>query len=179
MNRMSAPAGPWPTRTERAGRAEDVAAVRRINLAAFESAAEADLVDALRQDPRAWLPRFSCLALAGREPVGFALLSRCHVGVTPALALAPCAVPPRHQGRGAGSAAVLRALEEARAADERTVVVLGHSAYYPRFGFTPCADFGITPPPGQRWPRESFLALSLDGGELPAGAVRYAPAFGL
>lgn len=176
MSSMSAPAGPWPTRTERA---EDVAAVRRINLAAFESAAEADLVDALRQDPQAWLPRFSCLALAGKEPVGFALLSRCHVGGTPALALAPCAVTPPHQGSGAGSAAVLRALEEARAADEHAVVVLGHPAYYPRFGFTPCADFGITPPPGQQWPREAFLALSLDGGELPSGAVRYAPAFGL
>ena len=197
MSRMSqSPAAPWPTRTERPG---DVAAVRRINLGAFETAAEADLVDALREDPGAWLPGFSFVALSGEPvesgsgfgeagsgesgseavPVGFALLSRCHVGDAPALALAPCAVLPGHQGSGAGSTAIRSALEAARAAGERTVVVLGHPAYYPRFGFTPCSDFGISPPPGQEWPREAFLALSLDGGELPGGAVRYAPAFGI
>ncbi len=174
---MSEPSdGRWPTRTEGP---DDVAAVRRINLGAFETAAEADLVDALRQDEAAWLPRFSCLATAGDDAVGFALLSRCHVGDTPALALGPCAVLPGHQSRGAGSAAIRSVLESAREAGERTVVVLGHPPYYPRFGFTPCSGLGITPPPGQEWPDDAFLALSLDGGELPRGTIRYAPAFGI
>ena len=180
MSRTSEhPTASWPTRPEDPEAPGDAAAVRRINLAAFETAAEADLVDALRQDADAWLPGLCVLALAGDEPVGFALLSRCHIGRTPALALAPCAVLPEHHGRGAGSAAVRSALEAARTAGERTVVVLGHPSYYPRFGFTPCSDFGIAPPPGQSWPYEAFLALSLDGGEVPAGTVRYAPAFGL
>ncbi|MFC4493076.1 GNAT family N-acetyltransferase [Streptomyces ovatisporus] len=178
---MSTPSGTspgpaWPARTERR---EDISAVRRVNLAAFETAAEADLVDALRGDPDAWLPHLSHVALAGDEAVGFALLTRCHIGDAPALALGPCAVLPEYQGRGAGSAAVRSALEAARAAGERAVVVLGHPPYYPRFGFTPCSGFGIAPPPGQEWPDDAFLALSLDGGALPRGSVCYAPAFGI
>ncbi|WP_045863493.1 GNAT family N-acetyltransferase [Streptomyces sp. WMMB 714] len=166
----------WTTRAERPG---DAAAVRRVNLAAFGTPDEADLVDALREDPDAWLPHLSHLALAGEDAVGTALLTRCRIGGSPALALAPCAVLPEHQGRGAGSAAVRSVLDAARAAGERAVVVLGHPAYYPRFGFTPCSGFGIVPPPGQEWPDDAFLALSLDGGELPRGTVHYAPAFGL
>ncbi|HEV7626974.1 MAG TPA: N-acetyltransferase [Streptomyces sp.] len=173
---MSGATASWPTRVERP---DDAAAVRHINLGAFETAAEADLVDDLRRDPGAWLPEFSCLALSGGEAVGFALLSRCHVGDTPALALGPCAVLPAHQGGGAGSAAIRSVLESAREAGESAVVVLGHPGYYPRFGFTPCSDFGISPPPGQEWPDEAFLALSLDGGELPGGTIRYASAFGI
>ncbi|WP_461019544.1 GNAT family N-acetyltransferase [Streptomyces daliensis] len=195
------PAPVWQVRPERQGERE---AVRRVNLAAFETAEEADLVDALREDPEAWLPGLSYVAVSapgalagplgepvpepgeggdgnenGGEVAGFALLTRCHVGDVPALALAPCAVLPAHQGRGAGSAAIRGALDAAREAGERTVIVLGHPAYYPRFGFTPCARFGITPPSGQEWPDEAFLALSLDGGDPPRGPVRYAAPFGI
>lgn len=169
-------------RPVRAERPEDAPAVRRINLAAFGAADEADLVDALREDEKAWLPEFSRIAEDGSgTPVGHALLTRCHVGGIPALALAPCAVLPAHQNTGIGSATVRSALETARAAGEDAVVVLGHAAYYPRFGFTPCSRAGIIPPPGQDWPDEAFLVLSLRGDHdgLPRGTVRYARAFGI
>ena len=170
----------WPTRAERPGDT-DAAAVRRVELAAFDTTEEADLVEALRADPEAWLPHLSWLAVSPDDgaAVGHALLTRCHIGDTPALALAPCAVLPAHQGQGAGTAVIRAALDAARDAGEHTAVVLGHPPYYPRFGFTPCAGHGITPPPGQEWPAEAFLALSLDGTPLPRGAVRYPKPFGL
>ncbi|MET7796546.1 GNAT family N-acetyltransferase [Streptomyces decoyicus] len=166
----------WHPRPETA---EDVPAVRRINLAAFETAGEADLVDALRRDPAAWLPGLSYVAEApDGTPAAHALLTRCHVGTVPALALAPCAVLPGYQKCGAGSAVIRALLEAARAAGERTAIVLGHPPYYPRFGFAPAADrFGILPP--QPWPDEAFMALSLDGSQPPRGPVRYAAAFGI
>jgi len=34
----------------------------------------------------------------------------------------------------------------ADARDEPLIVLLGHAEYYPRFGFVPAADLGITPP---------------------------------
>ncbi|KOG89601.1 acetyltransferase, partial [Streptomyces varsoviensis] len=69
-------------------------------------------------------------------------------------------------------------LEAARASGERTAIVLGHPAYYPRFGFEPASRFGILAP--QEWPDEAFMALSLDrSAELPSGMVRYAAAFGI
>ncbi|MGW2024297.1 GNAT family N-acetyltransferase [Streptomyces decoyicus] len=166
----------WHTRPETA---EDIPAVRRINLAAFETAGEADLVDALRRDPAAWLPGLSYVAEApDGTPAAHALLTRCHVGTVPAVALAPCAVLPGYQKSGAGSAVIRALLEAARAAGERTAIVLGHPPYYPRFGFAPAADrFGILPP--QPWPDEAFMALSLDGSLPPRGTVRYAAAFGI
>jgi putative acetyltransferase len=37
-------------------------------------------------------------------------------------------------------------LAAADALDEPVVVLLGHTDYYPRFGFQPATDFGIDPP---------------------------------
>ncbi|MGW8974012.1 GNAT family N-acetyltransferase [Streptomyces platensis] len=166
----------WQPRPETAA---DTAAVRRIHLAAFGTAGEADLVDALRRDPSAWLPGLSYVADApDGTPAAHALLTRCHVDEVPAVALAPCAVLPGYQKRGAGDAVIRALLEAARAAGERTAIVLGHPPYYPRFGFAPAAHrFGILPP--QPWPDEAFMALSLDGSAPPRGTVRYARAFGI
>ncbi|MFG3119356.1 GNAT family N-acetyltransferase [Streptomyces sp. NPDC048197] len=168
-----------PARHVRPETAEDIPGVRRINLAAFETAEEADLVDALRRDRSAWLPGLSYVADAPDGTlVAHALLTRCHVDDVPAVALAPCAVLPAHQKSGAGSAVIRALLDAARAAGERTAIVLGHPPYYPRFGFTPAASrFGILPP--QPWPDEAFLALSLDGSVPPRGTVRYAAPFGI
>ncbi|MGW8553925.1 GNAT family N-acetyltransferase [Streptomyces tubercidicus] len=166
----------WRPRPETAA---DTAAVRRLHLAAFETSGEADLVDALRRDPSAWLPGLSYVADApDGTPAAHALLTRCHIDEVPAVALAPCAVPPAYQKRGAGGAVIRALLEAAREAGERTAIVLGHPPYYPRFGFAPATSrFGILPP--QSWPDEAFMALSLDGSIPPPGTVRYARAFGI
>lgn len=164
----------WSTRVETAA---DVTAVREIDLAAFGTAAEADLVDALRADT-AWIPGLSLLS-TGEDgiPVGHALLTRGHIGDVPALCLAPCAVLPRFQRTGAGSAAVTAGLDAARGMGEHAVVVLGHPEYYPRFGFGRASAHGITL--SIEVPDEALMALSLDGGPLPAGRVRYAAPFGI
>ena len=166
----------WSTRAETA---DDRDAVRAVNLAAFPSADEARLVDALRADPRAWIEGLATVATAPDGTVaGYALLTRCHIGDAPALALAPCAVLPANQGQGAGSAAIRAALDAARRAGENAVVVLGHARYYPRFGFTPASAAGIRAPFDV--PDEVFLALALDPDKpLPAGLVRYPAAFGV
>lgn len=164
----------WTTRVETGA---DTAAVRAVNLAAFDTAYEADLVDALRRDP-AWIEGLSHLAVAeDGTPVGYALLTRCHIGATPALCLAPCAVLPAHQRGGAGSAAIRAALAEAGRRGERFVTVLGHPAYYPRFGFTRASGHGIGL--DIEVPDEALMALSLDGSALPGGTIRYAAPFGI
>ena len=164
----------WTTRAETDA---DIPAIREINLAAFDTAEEADLVDALRTDP-AWMDGLSIFS-AGPDgkPVGYALLTRCHVDDTPALCLGPCAVLPAHQKTGAGSAAIRAALEAAEQAGEHFVIVLGHPAYYPRFGFTRASEYGIRL--SIDVPDEALMALSLDSEPLPSGIVRYAPPFGI
>jgi len=166
----------WITRPETAA---DIAAVREVNLAAFPTRAEADLVDALRADPTAWLPGLSWLAQApDGAVVGFALLTRCRVGDAPALALAPCAVRPTHQRRGVGSAVIRAALRAAREQTENLVLVLGHAGYYPRFGFTPASELDIRPPFDV--PDENMMALVFDPSHpVPSGPLSYPAPFGV
>ncbi|MEV0382053.1 N-acetyltransferase [Nonomuraea sp. NPDC050643] len=166
----------WITRTETTA---DLAQIREVNLAAFPTPMEADLVEALRADPEAWIPGLSWVAEApGGDIAGYALLTRCHVGDAPALALGPCAVRPEHQRRGAGSAAVRAGLQAARELGENLVLVLGHAEYYPRFGFTPASGHSIRPP--FEVEDKYMMALVFDPERpVPAGTIRYAAAFGV
>ncbi|WP_251096373.1 N-acetyltransferase [Streptomyces sp. Caat 7-52] len=166
----------WITRAETSA---DIPAIRDISLAAFPTPAEADLVDALRADPTAWIEGLSLVAAdATGCLVGHALLTRCHIDTTPALCLAPCAVRPEQQRTGAGTAAVRAALSAARSLGEHHVVVLGHPAYYPRFGFTRASEHGIGLTIDV--PDEALMVLSLDAGHpLPGGTVHYAAPFGI
>ncbi|MFF8382717.1 GNAT family N-acetyltransferase [Streptomyces kanasensis] len=173
----SSPPGPrWPTRPETDA---DRAAVHAVNAAAFPTPAEADLVDALRADPDAWLPGLSYVAEAPDGSVAaYALITRCRVGDAPAAALAPVAVAPAHQRRGAGEAVVRAVLEAARLRGERLVLVLGHPEYYPRFGFAPASRYGIRP--SFDVPDAAMMALVPDGSDRPpSGTITYPPAFGV
>lgn len=166
----------WTTRAELP---EDVSAIRAVNIAAFPAHDEADLVDALRADPAAWIDGLSTVSVdAGGEIVAHSLLTRCTVGAAPALALGPCAVLPRCQRTGAGSAAIRAGLEHARSLGENLIVVLGHALYYPRFGFTPASAFGVSA--GFDVTDDTFLALALDPQrETPRGQIVYPAAFGV
>lgn len=164
----------WDTRVEAGG---DIPAIHQVNSAAFGTADEADLVDALRADPH-WIPELSVVTVDRAGTVlGYALLTRCHIGDTAALCLAPCAVLPRYQRTGAGSAAIRAGLDRAREMGEKYVVVLGHAAYYPRFGFGRASEYGIRL--SVEVPDDALMALSLDGSPIPSGLVRYAAPFGI
>jgi len=68
-------------------------------------------------------------------------------------------------------------LEACKEIGAGAVVVLGHSDYYPRFGFTAAVNFGI----GCEYdvPAEAFMALELRPGYLrgASGTVKYLTAY--
>lgn len=103
------------------------------------------LVERLRERD-SFLPQLSLVARMGREIVGYILLTRIKIGVHDSLALAPVAVLPRFQGQGMGSQLIEQAHQQATELGFRSVVVLGHKAYYPRFGYQQADAFGITLP---------------------------------
>lgn len=76
-----------------------------------------------------------------------------------------------------GSALVSAGLARCRELGHTRVVVLGETAYYARFGFSPAAEFGIRYPGDV--PREAFMALALVPGALDgcAGVARYSSEF--
>lgn len=153
-----------------------MAAIREINLRAFNKTYEPDLVDRLRADPSAWVPDLSIVASSDAgQLVGHVLLSRCHIDRTPALTLGPCAVLPEFQRRGVGGAVIRAAISAARAQGHHLVVLLGHADYYPRFGFKPAATFAITSDLVDSGPH--LMALPLDATPVPAGTIRYPAAW--
>ena len=95
-----------------------------------------------------------------------------------ALGLAPVAVLPRAQRRGAGSQLIAAGLARAAALGYDFVVVLGEPDYYHRFGFATASRFGLANDYGVD---EPFMALALhaDGLRGASGVVSYQPEFGL
>lgn len=163
----------------RAEEERDRAAVRAVNAAAFGRSEEADLVAALRaQVPGA----ISLVADEGGAVVGHILFTPVTLGDRADLSimgLAPMAVAPERQRSGVGSALVRAGLERCRQEGYGAVVVLGHPAYYPRFGFVPAERWHIRPP--FQVPADHYMALELVPGALASvsGTVRYAPPFGI
>jgi len=157
---------------------EDHAAVFVVNERAFETSAEARLVDALRPVAQ---PLISLVAVLENQVVGHILFTPVTVegdaGTPKAMALGPMAVLPEYQNQGIGSQLVRAGLEACRQIGERVVFVLGHAEYYPRFGFQPAA------PKGLRYKHPDFdpyfMVAELSPGALQemTGWVQYHPEF--
>lgn len=163
----------------RAERAGDEAGIRAVHLAAFPTAAEADLVDRLRAAGRAVV---SLVAEIDGVVVGHVLFSPVTIAGPGApgggLGLAPLAVIPGAQGRGVGSALARAGIAACRAAGGAFAVVLGAPAYYARFGFEEASRLGL----GNEYAaEEEFMAMELVEGALQGarGVVIYGPEFGV
>ena len=155
----------------------DRSAVHRLNIAAFGSPAEADLIDALRDQAG---PVISLVAEEDGVIVGHIFFSPVtldgHTGLQ-LMGLAPMAVAPERQRTGIGSALVRAGLDACRAQGIGAVVVLGHADYYPRFGFLPASRFSIRSE--YDVPEGVFMIQELTPGYLrgASGVVRYHAAF--
>ena len=156
----------------------DHEAVRELNEAAFESDAEARLVDALREQAT---PVVSLVAEEDSAIVGHILFSPVTLTDHESLGimgLAPMAVAPSRQRQGIGSSLVRAGLDRCRDLGAGAVVVLGHPEFYPRFGFVPSTRFDI----GCEYdvPEDVFMVTELKPGFLrgTSGTIRYHPAFG-
>nr|WP_172171686.1 N-acetyltransferase [Brevibacterium sp. CT2-23B] len=166
---------PVPQFTVRPETSGDFDAIHALTAAAFGQVDEAELVDALRGSGNG-VEGLSFVGVLEGEVIAHAMLSRCFVGEAPGVCLAPCSVWPERQRTGAGTAVIEALLAEAARRGEAFAVVLGHPEYYPRFGFTPASGFGITLHVDV--PDEALMAMPL-GGEVPAGALAFAPEFGV
>jgi putative acetyltransferase len=157
---------------------DDRAAVRLVNELAFGQPAEADLVDSLREhcaDALSLVAVDSSGAVVGHILFTPVTVDSAHEVV--GMGLAPMAVLPEQQRRGIGSQLVRRGLERLRERSCPFVVVVGHSEYYPRFGFAPASTHRLE----SQWglPDEVFMALVFDETAMApvSGIARYRPEF--
>jgi putative acetyltransferase len=159
-------------------RVDDGPDVRRVNELAFGQPLEAALVERLRA---ACPDAVSLVAEDDGTVVGHILFTPVtidgHEDVV-GMGLAPMAVAPARQRQGIGSALVRAGLTILGERGCPFVIVLGHPGYYPRFGFVPASQHGIT----SQWegiPDDAFMMLVLRGDALRgvAGVARYRPEF--
>ncbi|CCQ93648.1 GCN5-related N-acetyltransferase [[Clostridium] ultunense Esp] len=152
---------------------------------AFKNAEYSDqkehlLVAKLRKSD-VFVPELSLVAELDGETVGQIMLTKLIIENEEnrynTLALAPVSVLPEHQNKGVGSKLISESLKVAKEIGFKSVIVLGHDKYYPRFGFKPASIWGIKAP--FEVPNEAFMALELEvrGLEGIRGTVVYSKEF--
>ena len=158
---------------------KDISAIRTINEIAFGQPTEAVIVDSIRD---ACSDVLSLVALEDDKIVGHIFFSPVTIssinGFTQGMGLAPMAVLPERQRQGIGSMLVQSGIEAMRERNCPFIIVIGHSEYYPRFGFVSASQYGLS----CQWdgvPDEAFMALILDEVSMVSisGTVRYRDEF--
>lgn len=167
----------------RSEKPEDIAAIRRVNIAAFGREDEANLVDRLR-NVASTLSLVAVEAEQGEaeQIVGHIFFSPVAIEGEGAidglvLGLAPVAVLPDYQRQGIGSRLIRQGLAECAHVHCKAVVVLGHPEYYPRFGFIPAKQRGLKCE--YPVPEEAFMVVELEQNALEGcgGTVKYCSEF--
>jgi len=167
--------------TVRKENSSNIKEVYEINRLAFGQENEARLVNLLRSS-NAFIPELSLVAGFGDKLVGHILFSKIVIvdknrKEAESLALAPMAVIPEFQQKGIGRRLVKSGLDKAKELNYKSVIVLGHEHYYPRFGFLPADRWHIQAPFDV--PANVFMALELipNGLEGISGTVKYPKEF--
>lgn len=148
--------------------------------AEFTDHDEHNLVERLRNS-EGFIPELSLVAVVDDEIVGHILFTKIAIndGITrvTSLALAPVSVIPELQGKGIGKKLVEKGHEIAKTLGFNSVIVLGHSTYYPRFGYLAASHFGIAAP--FYTPDDAFMAIEIKDQGLAnvKGLVEYPEAF--
>lgn len=125
-----------------------------------------ELVADLLKDPTAE-PTLSLIAWEGSEAVGHILFTKASIQGHEAQVslLAPLAVMPGMQGKGVGGRLIREGLKRLAGQQVDMVFVLGHTTYYPKFGFKPAGIHRYPAPypiPAQH--ENAWMMLELNPG---------------
>lgn len=120
-----------------------------------------------------FVPLLDIVAEADGQIIGNVMYSMAYVKKTdgmrlPVLNFGPLSVMPAYQKMGVGSALMRFTIQRARKLGYGAILFFGHPEYYPRFGFTEAAAFGIATHEGKNYP--AFMAMELKEGYLDGAA---------
>lgn len=138
------------------------------------------LVERLRLSD-AFIPELSIVAEFDGNIVGHVLITKLKINTETtsfdSLALAPISVLPEYQGIGIGSQLMVASHKRAKKMGYKSIVLLGHEHYYPKFGYKPADQFAISLPFDV--PKENCMAVELikNGLNGVGGMVEYPKAF--
>lgn len=159
----------------------DYSDVYELNKAAFGQENEPKLIDLLRKS-NAFIPELSLVATIDNKVVGHILFIRIKIkdnnrNEFDSLALAPMSVRPDLQRKCIGGQLIRYGLNKAKELGHKSVIVLGHEHYYPKFGFVPTEKWNIKAPFDV--PINSFMGIELveNGLSGVTGTVQYPKEF--
>lgn len=163
----------------------DYDAVFKLIENAFENLTLSDhreqfLVQKLRKS-NAFIPELSMVAETENKIVGHILLTKLKIkngqDEFDSLALAPVSVLPEYQSKGIGGMLIRAAHKKARELGHKSIVLLGHEKYYPKFGYKRADNFGIELPFDV--PKENCMVIELTENGLNGvnGTVEYPKEF--
>jgi predicted N-acetyltransferase YhbS len=138
------------------------------------------LVQRLRKSD-SFVPELSIVALKENIIIGHILLTKIKIRNEKrefeSLALAPVSVLPEFQNMGIGGKLIKQSHKIARNLGYRSVVLLGHEKYYPKFGYLRADKFGIELP--FEVPKENCMVIELTENGLKgvSGIVEYPKEF--
>jgi predicted N-acetyltransferase YhbS len=153
-------------------RTQDYARIAQINVEAFDHRSTEASIVALQRQALGFDPELSLVAEFDQIVVGHALFSPLTIRLldqdAPAVLVGPIAIDPAHQRKGLGDQLMREGHRVATEKGFHLSFLLGHTSYYPRFGYQTDA-FGASSvqitPPAHSEPLETRHPLPAD---LPA-----------
>jgi len=105
------------------------------------------LVERLRKT-NAFIPELSIVAEYDNQIVGHIMLTKIKIendnDSFESLTLAPVSVKPEFQRQGIGGKLITESHRIAKELGYKSIVVVGHETYYPKFGYRPASTYNIT-----------------------------------
>jgi len=138
------------------------------------------LVQRLRKSD-SFIPELSIVALKENIIVGHILLTKLKIKNKKeefeSLALAPVSVLPEFQNMGIGGKLIIQSHKIAKDLGFKSVILLGHEKYYPKFGYLQADKYGIELP--FEVPKENCMIIELVENGLKGvnGIVEYPKEF--
>jgi putative acetyltransferase len=153
----------------------DIGAIAEVTMAAFESLeisnhTEQFIIAALRA---AKALTVSLVAELDGRVIGHIAFSPVTIsdGTRDWYGLGPVSVSPEYQRKGVGKALIQEGLSRLKSLNAQGCCVVGHPAYYRKFGFQNTPDLGV-----EGVPPEVFFALAFHG-QPPEGTVAFHDGF--
>ena len=154
----------------------DHCAVERLTWAAFETMSlpgrthtnEHYLAHILR-DAAAYVPALDFVGEVEGQIVANIMYSKSKIirpygEATDTLTFGPVSVQPALHRQGLGAQLIAHSLDKARSLGYGAVIIMGHPAYYARFGFVPASQYKLSLSNGEAF--AAFMALELMPGYL-------------
>lgn len=149
----------------------DYEAITRVNDLAFGETVQSHIIHELRESgDTLW----SKVLLKDGDVIAHLMFYKILLdGEFIAAGLGPISVLPDYQRQGYGGLLIQDGLKDADPKNHQIIFLLGHTSYYPRFGFSSEIGAQYVSP----WPRPAFMGLKLNDAAPASGTLTFPKAY--